>query len=163
MPKEIINLSTLEMIDDMLKRLYTIENCLLKMTPVIDIANDYEDRLTNLEKEIQNMGKNKNSLPRDRNLELVTTRYKSLVQVIENLSMPDKFKANAILFMDSGLLWLAEGTKLGKHLQENENGEHGSSKSKDSKGQEHHEENQNEISASINGSQNEDASKSHSA
>ena len=52
---EIVDLTVIEQVDDILKRLYTIENILLKLTPVIDLAYNYEDRLDKLELEFHQL------------------------------------------------------------------------------------------------------------
>jgi hypothetical protein len=43
---------TKEKVKDILKRLDIIENCLLKLTPVIDMAREYEDRVKHIELQI---------------------------------------------------------------------------------------------------------------
>jgi hypothetical protein len=52
---EIVDLTVIEQVDDILKRLYTIENILLNLTPVIDLAYNYEDRLDKLELEFHQL------------------------------------------------------------------------------------------------------------
>lgn len=52
---EIVDLTVIEQLDDILKRLYTIENILLNLTPVIDLAYNYEDRLDKLELEFHQL------------------------------------------------------------------------------------------------------------
>lgn len=56
---EIIDMTVIEQVDDILKRLYQIENSLLALTPVIDIAYEYEERIDRLETEINYIRRDK--------------------------------------------------------------------------------------------------------
>ena len=145
MPKEIINLSTLEMIDDILKRLYTIENCLMSMTVVIDIANDYEKRLTKLEKEKRPMP---STLNRDTK-NLINHYYKEFTKIIQGTNIADTFKSNAILYLECARRWLTEGQKMSQLVDELESKYHG--KIEESK--KRNQEGQNQVSTEIPSSQ----------
>ena len=50
-------LTTEQIVNDLVKRVAEIENVCLKMTPVIDLANDYEESIYMISESILELGK----------------------------------------------------------------------------------------------------------
>lgn len=111
-------------IKDIHKRLYMIENILFDMTNIIDIARNYEDRLSKIESKIRKSHKRKlnmqeATLPspnkeqqvlmiRNALLEKAFKYYHQLIEFLKNLPLDQKNLQHGFFHLDDGMLWMKQ-------------------------------------------------------
>lgn len=100
-------------IKDILKRLYQIENCLLQMTDIIDIARNYDERLTKLEKGVKAMKLESEALQKAKIdiIQRTNAFYMQFTNHIRGLPIDNAIKCLCLQYLDTGLLWAIQGIK----------------------------------------------------
>lgn len=106
-------------IKDILKRLHTIENILLGLTDVIDLARNFEERLNKLEFHQPNVRKLKmenkqqatEAMVKQALIEKAFNIYRTLIDFMNKVPLNPAYAANlqpAFIDINHGMLWFKE-------------------------------------------------------